>query len=58
MLGESFNEMIGQIQDLTVSLQEVEIKQKTEELRRKEAEIDAFQMQINSHLIYNTLDII
>lgn len=58
MLGTSFNEMIEQIQDLTVSLQEVEIMHKTEELRRKEAEIDAFQMQINPHLIYNTLDII
>jgi len=57
-LGEKFNSMIGDIKNLIHTIYETELIKKGEELKRKEAELDALQMQINPHFLYNTLDII
>lgn len=58
LLGTKFNQMILRIRELIRTIYEVELTKKTEELKRKEAELDALQMQINPHFLYNTLDII
>jgi sensor histidine kinase YesM len=58
VLGHKFNSMIKRIQNLINTVYEAEINKKEEMLRRKAAELDALQMQINPHFLYNTLDII
>jgi two-component system sensor histidine kinase YesM len=58
LLGAKFNVMILRIKNLIEHVYEVELLKKKEEIRRKEAELDALQMQINPHFLYNTLDII
>ncbi|MDF2926888.1 MAG: hypothetical protein K0R57_5802 [Paenibacillaceae bacterium] len=50
-LGESFNSMIGNINEL---IKEVYEKQ----LREREAELKALQAQLNPHFLYNTLDML
>lgn len=57
-LGAKFNTMILRIKNLIDSIYKVELLKKKEEIRRKEAELDALQMQINPHFLYNTLDCI
>lgn len=58
VLGKKFNSMIKRIQNLINTVYEAELNKKEEMLRRKQAELDALQMQINPHFLYNTLDII
>lgn len=58
ILGKMFNIMISRIQNLIKTVYEVQLIKKNEEIKRKEAELDALQMQINPHFIYNTLDMI
>lgn len=58
VLGENFNEMVYRIKSLIDSLVDAELAKKNEEIRRKEAELDALQMQIKPHFMYNTLDLI
>jgi sensor histidine kinase YesM len=58
VLGHKFNSMIKRIQNLIKTVYEAELSRKEEMLKRKEAEFDALQMQINPHFLYNTLDII
>lgn len=48
-LGEKFNKMIANIQNLINTVYK-------EELMRKNAETEALQAQINPHFMYNTLD--
>ena len=50
-LGASFNAMIDQIRTLMGTLVE-------EQKRKRKAEMDALQAQINPHFLYNTLDTI
>jgi two-component system sensor histidine kinase YesM len=50
-LGSHFNSMIGRIKDL---IHDVYVS----ETRKKEAEMEALQSQINPHFIYNTLETI
>lgn len=57
VLGEKFNSMILRIKNLIDKIYEVEIVKKNLEIRRKNAELNALQMQINPHFLYNTLDI-
>jgi sensor histidine kinase YesM len=58
ILGQKFKSMIERIQNLIKTVYEGELSRKEEMLKRKEAEFDALQMQINPHFLYNTLDII
>ncbi|HHW00545.1 MAG TPA: histidine kinase [Clostridiaceae bacterium] len=57
-LGMRFNIMISRIKNLLDKLVESEVSRKSEEIRRKEAELNALQMQIKPHFMYNTLDLI
>jgi two-component system, sensor histidine kinase YesM len=64
-LDRSFNHMINEINILLTQIIEVELEKKQKEInltkegaRRKEAELNALQMQVNPHFLYNTLDII
>lgn len=57
-LGGQFNEMIHRIQELLKRLLDEEKAHKNEQIKRKEAELNALQMNINPHFIYNTLDLI
>lgn len=57
-LGNQFNEMIHRIQELLKGLLDEEKAHKNEQIKRKEAELNALQMNINPHFIYNTLDLI
>lgn len=57
-LGSQFNEMIYRIQELLKRLLDEEKAHKNEQIKRKEAELNALQMNINPHFIYNTLDLI
>lgn len=58
ILGKRFTEMASRINDLVEKEKAIEKKHSEEILRRREAEFNALQMQINPHFIYNTLDII
>ena len=58
ILGQKFNSMIKRIQNLISTVYEAELLKKEEIIKRREAELDALQMQINPHFLYNTLDII
>lgn len=58
VLGDRFNAMIVRIKNLLGNLIDSEVSRKNEEIRRKEAELDALQMQIKPHFMYNTLNII
>ncbi|TVX99836.1 cache domain-containing sensor histidine kinase [Cohnella terricola] len=50
-LGVSFNKMLVRLQELISEVY-------TEQINKKEAELKAFQAQINPHFLYNTLDTI
>lgn len=58
VLGYRFNIMLLRIRNLLDNLINEELLRKNEEIRRKEAELDALQMQIKPHFLYNTLDLI
>lgn len=58
VLGLRFNDMILRIKNLMDNLISSEISRKDEEIQRKEAELDALQMQIKPHFMYNTLNLI
>ncbi|MDA3731065.1 histidine kinase [Niameybacter massiliensis] len=58
ILGQHFNTMVKQIQDLIHKVYLSEIQAKDLAFKKKEAELNALQMQINPHFLYNTLDII
>lgn len=58
VLGMQFNGMIGRIRQLLDSLVKEERIRKDEQIKRKDAELDALQMQIDPHFLYNTLDLI
>lgn len=58
VVGKKFNEMVVNTQQLIEQIYISEIKQKTQELSTSKAELNALQMQINPHFLYNTMDII
>lgn len=58
ILGMQFNGMLGRIRNLLDTLIEEERMRKDEQIKRKDAELDALQMQIDPHFMYNTLDLI
>jgi len=57
-LGSQFNNMMDRVDNLIKTVYEMELIKANEELRRKRAEFDMLQMQINPHFIYNMLEII
>ena len=57
-LGSKYNLMVKRIDSLIKSVYQMQIINQSEELRRREAQIDALQMQINPHFIYNMLEIL
>lgn len=58
VLGEQFVEMAANTKQLIDQIYIAEIKEKSLELSKSLAELNALQMQINPHFLYNTLDII
>ena len=58
ILGNHFNDMVGQIQELINKVYLSEIHAQNLAFKKKKAELNALQMQINPHFLYNTLDII
>ncbi len=58
ILGEQFNLMAEQINELVEQVYFSEIRRQKALLSQRNAQLDALQMQINPHFLYNTLDII
>ncbi len=58
ILGQQFVEMAANTQRLVDQIYVAEIKEKSLELSKSLAVLNALQMQINPHFLYNTLDII
>ncbi|MGL4739040.1 MAG: sensor histidine kinase, partial [Cellulosilyticaceae bacterium] len=58
ILGHHFNTMVQEIQELINKVYVSEIHAKNLAFKKKTAELNALQMQINPHFLYNTLDII
>ena len=58
ILGDQFNEMAEQTNQLIEQVYLAEIKQQRAQISWKNAQLDAMLMQINPHFLYNTLDII
>lgn len=54
-LMSGFNQMVDKISELISQVYEAELSRRKEELSRHKAELQALQMQINPHFIYNTL---
>lgn len=57
ILGEKFNVMIKSLKKLMDSVVTSEVLRKNEEIKRKQADLDALQMQINDHFLYNSMDL-
>lgn len=58
VLSEQFNRMVDNTKELIEQIYVADIRQKDLELRKANAELNALQMQINPHFLYNTMDII
>ncbi|MDF2922406.1 MAG: sensor histidine kinase [Paenibacillaceae bacterium] len=58
VLGEQFVEMAANTKQLVDQIYIAEIQQKSLEISKFQAELNALQMQINPHFLYNTMDII
>ncbi len=57
-LAQGFNDMTSRLQTLIDEVYQAEINKKELEFRKKEAELNALQQQINPHFLYNTLETI
>jgi two-component system, sensor histidine kinase YesM len=57
-LGLSFNKMLTNLNQLINEVYESRINMQQYEIKKKEAELNALQNQINPHFLYNTLDAI
>ncbi len=57
-LARGFNEMTTRLQTLIDQVYRAELNKKELEFRKKEAELNALQQQINPHFLYNTLETI
>ena len=56
ILGQKYNEMIADLKSLIQETYVSELNKRHLEMLKKEAELNAFQMQINPHFLYNMLD--
>ncbi|MBP3361229.1 MAG: histidine kinase [Clostridia bacterium] len=57
-LGDKYNSMLSRIDELIQRVYKMQIINQEEEIRRKEAQLEALRMQINPHFIYNMLEVI
>jgi len=57
-IGYKFNDMMDRVSLLIQNIYIMENEKRDEMHKRQQAELDALQMQINPHFIYNTLDMI
>ncbi len=57
-LARGFNDMTARLQTLIDEVYRSEINKRELEFRKKEAELNALQQQINPHFLYNTLETI
>lgn len=57
-IGVHLNKLVDRIRDLIEEVYVTQLHQKELAFRKKNAELNALQTQINPHFIYNTLDII
>lgn len=57
-IGVHLNKLVDRIKDLIDEVYVTQLRQKELDFRKKNAELNALQTQINPHFIYNTLDII
>ncbi len=57
-LGQSFNKMVVNLNELINEVYESKIKMQSYEIKKREAELNALQNQINPHFLYNSLDAI
>lgn len=57
-ISRQFNQMADSTQKMAEEIVQVNLKQQALELSRLKAELNALQMQINPHFLYNTLDLI
>lgn len=58
ILCSEFDKMVKDMLSLLDRMYESETRQKELELAQKSAQLDALQMQVNPHFLYNTLDMI
>ncbi|WP_167577437.1 sensor histidine kinase [Ammoniphilus sp. YIM 78166] len=58
VLMNGYNEMIAQVSELIQRVYEAELNERTHELAKQKAELQALQSQINPHFLYNTLEAI
>lgn len=56
LVGRQFNQMAENTQALVEEIVNARLREKSLELSRANAELNALQMQINPHFLYNTLD--
>lgn len=54
----SYNSMVGKLSELIDQVYEAESTKREAELERQKAELQALQLQINPHFLYNTLETI
>lgn len=57
-ISRHFNQMADSTQKMANEIVQANLKQQALELSRVKAELNALQMQINPHFLYNTLDLI
>ncbi|CAG7619088.1 sensor histidine kinase [Paenibacillus allorhizosphaerae] len=57
-LNGSFNQMTARLRELIHTVHDLQMKEMQQQLRQRDALIQALQNQINPHLLYNTLEII
>ncbi len=58
VLCNEFDHMVSDMQSLIERVYVAEIRERELDLSQKNAQLDALQMQINPHFLYNTLDMI
>jgi len=56
LLGRSFNNMLDRLQQLIEEITKSKLREQELETKKRSAELNALQMQINPHFLYNTFE--
>ncbi|RAV23303.1 sensor histidine kinase [Paenibacillus contaminans] len=56
LLGRSFNAMLDRLQQLIEEITKSKLREQELETKKRSAELNALQMQINPHFLYNTFE--